>query len=348
MAVERLKAAFPEEPPPARSHGKAPAALLAKLEECLERFQRNVFNNDRDIEGGEWVLEQHNVGKRHPSVKVWHSVPSRGKAWRVKCSAETSDGSTPEMVYSQLCVNEQKITWDHDSVSWTRRTRCFSGNQPSDRVDIESYISLPHLAGLVKPRCFYEARLTRWEADGKILSAILCLDENDPWASECGAKEFEALAKPAGLPRGQNQPATGMAFWPTEKGTGFCMVAHTLLGGWLPQSPVNNATGDVLAVIARDCISVVGKMPRKAPAPPVTPPQSFVATELGQVTDLTVGSATEATPVPSSFATSPPAAGRVRRRIRVPGCRTEAEYQWRWTERSLRGPSTVSRTIACS
>eukprot|EP00662_Eupelagonemidae_sp_cell21_P053067 gene53067-6676_t len=223
--------------------GPAPAELLQRLLGALRDVEGNM-DRGADMDGNSWEEERaHSSG----SVEVWHARPSGSKAWRIKVSGACDD-ATPDAVYSQLCIMEHKMRWDHGSVNWFRRLRCFAGDrharmQPRDRVDVEAFVSLPHLGGLafvslphlgglafvslphlgglVKPRCFLEARLTRWGGDGRIVSAVAHLSADD--AARCGVGEFDQLARAARLPMGRNLPGSGMAFWPAGGGAGFAL-----------------------------------------------------------------------------------------------------------------------------
>eukprot|EP01065_Artemidia_motanka_P036693 TRINITY_DN4465_c0_g2_i1.p2 TRINITY_DN4465_c0_g2~~TRINITY_DN4465_c0_g2_i1.p2 ORF type:complete len:358 (+),score=123.87 TRINITY_DN4465_c0_g2_i1:77-1075(+) len=332
MAYAAFKARWPQDEKEAGIHGDAPARLAAELEESMTELLKNL-KADRNMDGIPWEAE---TSRSNDRVKVWRSTAKGSKSWRIKCQG-LCDNAATRTVYEQICLNENKMQWDKESIGWARRFKCFKGSRPGDRIDIESYISLPHLGGLVKPRAFVEGRLTRFLEDGSILSSVIAIDPAAPYAAQCDAVEFDALARKAGLARARNMVGSGMGFYPEGSGARFVMLMQTELGGWLPVGPVNNAGGEVLAGIADGCIKQVAKIPRerKTPTPTSTTSGHSISDSIA-----------ESTPAPTAAGedsfTSTGTAGRVRRRIRPPGCREEEAYAWRWMAMDSRTAIPVS------
>lgn len=314
MATAALHAHWPDEWAPPRSDGSPPPELLHQLEEGVRDAERNL-GPSVNVDGNRWEKER----TMACGVEVWCARAARSSArmFRIK-------GTVPlhlvETVYSQLAVCENKRGWDTESISWVRRLKCFTGTEPRDKVDIEVYTSHPAVGGLVKPRAFADARLTRFNADGSIVSIVRAVD--GAHLSRWGLADFERLAKAAGLQRARNLPGggCGVKFWPLpDGGARFEMMAHSELGGWLPQGTINAATGQVLGNIAVGCIRHLEKLPvEKLPAAqkrPATPPSP-------QPCAPSVSRTGPATPAV--------AGGRRRRRIRAPGCHDDTRYSWRW------------------
>lgn len=215
---------------------------------------------------------------------------------------------------THLAFVENKRKWDTESISWVRRIKYFTGPQPRDRIGIELYTSFPAVGGLVKPRAFADARLTRFCPDGTIVSIVRALD--GPLLQRWGLPDFERLVKAAGLTRARNLPGggCGVKFWSLPNGgTRFEMMAHSELGGWLPQATINAATGQVLGNIAVGCIRHTAQLPAvaavegKRPAtPPAQPPPTAAPCQ------LRIDGAQK------------------KRRIRAPGCTDGSQYSWRW------------------
>jgi len=302
-----MDARWPTDNTEAGKDGPAPAGLGDLLEKALARFQRNLdTKTETHQDGSVWELEK---SRTQGDTTVHHARLKTSSAWniRVQCKAPKA---TCQQVWQTLGVQENKMKWDKESVAWCRRLKCFSGPKPGDRIDIEAYISLPHLGGLVKPRYFLEARLTRFEADGSILSAVHFIDPAASWAGECCHADFDGLAKKLKLTAAKNLPGCGIAMMPyKDGGCKFFMVMHTELGGWLPSGPVNSESGGILAGLAQQGVKVATAMPKEESG----------ADGRG---------AGEKSKRDSAGSTSNP--GRRRVRIRAPGCSAEELYGWRW------------------
>lgn len=299
-----MDARWPNDKAEAGCDGPAPAGLADVLEPALARFQRNLdMKTETHQDGSPWELEK---ARTQGDTTVHHARLKTSSGWviRVGCKAPKANS---HQVWQALGLQENKMKWDKESVAWCKRLKCFTGPKPGDRIDIEAYISLPHLGGLVKPRYFIEARLTRFEEDGRILSAVHFIDPAASYAGECCHPDFDALAKKQKLTAAKNLPGCGIAFMPNEDGCKFFMVMHTELGGWLPSGPVNSESGGILAGMAQQGAKVAATMPKES------------EDERGTG---------EKSKRDSTGSTSNP--GRRRVRIRAPGCSAEALYGWRW------------------
>eukprot|EP01062_Namystynia_karyoxenos_P020487 TRINITY_DN17750_c0_g1_i1.p3 TRINITY_DN17750_c0_g1~~TRINITY_DN17750_c0_g1_i1.p3 ORF type:complete len:324 (+),score=90.00 TRINITY_DN17750_c0_g1_i1:85-972(+) len=288
-----LRDRFPERMRDARADGPAPAPLVQELEEALDKAMRNI-SGPTNLDGHRWELDK----KVDGGVEVYGSKANNSTARRFLVKGKAPKGD-PELVYTWLVQMGNKCKWDKESVGWWSQAKSFSGSQKQDRIDIEIYTSLPAAGGLVKPRAFCDARLTRWRDDGSIVSIVMALE--GAWLKQWDLPEFERLAKAGGILRARNVPGgCGVHLIPDGEGTLIRMAAQSEMGGWLPASTVNQATAPVLGGIALGAIRRVTSEHARAPPPP---------------------KATEAAAPPGE---------RRRRRIRPPGCTDTQQYSWRW------------------
>eukprot|EP01065_Artemidia_motanka_P038307 TRINITY_DN47151_c0_g1_i1.p1 TRINITY_DN47151_c0_g1~~TRINITY_DN47151_c0_g1_i1.p1 ORF type:complete len:303 (+),score=90.69 TRINITY_DN47151_c0_g1_i1:52-960(+) len=285
------------------SDGPAPPALLDALEDALELALTNL-DAKSNADGNPWSLEK----RMDHGIEVWSSKSNKSSARQFNIKA-TIPKASPEYACSQLVVIETKCTWDKDSVGWWRNLRAFSGRQERDQVTVEVYTTLPALGGLVKPRAFADARLTRWYKDGTIVSVVRALEGE--FSSQFDMPAYDKVTKAASLPRARNLPGgCGVRISPHKAGSQIEMMAHSELGGWLPQGTINNATGAVLGGIALGLVKHVGRVPEPAAPDAQAAPEK---TSEPAASDGVIAKAQ-------------------RRRIRPPGCRDSSRYSWRWQQ----------------
>eukprot|EP01060_Flectonema_neradi_P016652 TRINITY_DN23288_c0_g1_i1.p1 TRINITY_DN23288_c0_g1~~TRINITY_DN23288_c0_g1_i1.p1 ORF type:complete len:307 (+),score=71.18 TRINITY_DN23288_c0_g1_i1:60-980(+) len=285
-----------------QTDGEASPEIMEECEEGMTALKVH-FDEDTDtnIDGFKWENEKAAGGVEVQSSKA-KSTPA--KRFRIRFIVKNADCET---IYNTTVHWQQRLKWDTESLSWGRYLKRFkaTGGSDDDLLDVEAYTSKSAAGGAVSPRCFLDARLTRYTKNSsgevtEIISSVRNIPSTASFSASVGAKELEARLSKTKIVRAKNNIGSGIRIQKQPNGDILVqMSAHPEIGGWLPVSVVNGATSGALIDTGKGVISAVKKAVARNKKNKGNNPQAEG------------GSAT-----------------RIRVRIRAPGCTDPSAYSW--------------------